>query len=194
MQDLASAAAAIGAAMLASPHLSQPIAVMDYGRLRYEIRAVYEGAGLGGIPPYCAAQGADDVVVVYRVINLTDRTEPAAAAPRIELVDPANQAHERDAALSDITERKALPFLSFRHGELAAHEAVVLADVFIVPQNALGSSRWKVRPAILGADMRSLPPPKAVVTLGCPRLDPTPPPMERDPAADAAARPPGPPP
>jgi hypothetical protein len=171
MPGLAAAAAAIGAAVVSSPHPEPPVGVLDYGGLRYEIRAVFDGAGLGGLPAYCAAKGEDYVLVAYRVINNTDRMEAAAAIPRVELVDPTGQTHRGDPVLGRATEGKALPFLSFRHGEVEAHGWVMLADVFVTPRGAVRQSPWRIRAAALGTDARALPAPKAVGAEDCPRLE-----------------------
>lgn len=169
MAGLAALAAKIGAAAVASHHYDVPIAILEFGDIHYDIRAVTDSTGLGGSPPYCAPGEVDFVMVTYMVTNRGDHTVPANAVPRVVLIDQFGQAHARDKALSDMVEIKGSPLLSFRHGELAAHESQTVADVFVTARNATRYNPYKLRPAPVSAQAYKLPQTRGTVTTDCPR-------------------------
>lgn len=168
MPGLAAAAASIGLAVSASTHAATPATIVTFGALRYEVRGVLHGAGLGGSPPGCAAPGAELLVVVYRVVN-TGAEISGAAVPRLALLDPQGRSHAREAMLSEAAERRGTPYLSLRGGRLRAGEGAVLADVFMAPGAALEQKGWRVRAASYGATPYVLPTPAPVVVDDCPR-------------------------
>lgn len=168
MPGLAAAAASIGLAVSSSVHAAAPSTIVTFGALRYEVRGVLHGAGLGGNPPACAAPGAELVVVVYRVVN-TGEAVSGAAVPRLVLVDPQGRAHLREAGLSEAAERRGVPYLSLRGGRLGAGEGAVLADVFTAPGAVLEQRGWRIRAASYGTMPSVLPAPIRVAVDECPR-------------------------
>src|SRR5438045_2561213 len=65
-----------------------PIGGLAYGDLIYKVRAIYEGAGLGGGTPFCANNDEDLLMIVYTVSSGRPIDLSAPAVPRLQIRSP----------------------------------------------------------------------------------------------------------
>lgn len=180
MPSLLSAAAAVaimngnGTLERAAPSIGS----LRYSQLSYEIRASYEGAGLGGQTPYCAQPNEDLVMVVYTVKNSGDADISAPAAPRLSLISPEGLDHRPDPRYTQALASKVAPPLTVRRGVIPAGGSVLLADVFTTPRAPGGTvarlasiiyGGWRIRPGRPGTLSINLPNPENAEVLECPR-------------------------
>ena len=140
--DFASAALSIALATSNLTLVAPSIAHAQYGKILYEVRAVHDGRGIGGIPAYCTTPTRDLVMIVYTVQNLSDEPISGPAVPRMLLVDDKGVAHRAERRLTDALTGKLLPYLRLPQGVLQAGQVVVLADVFVTPRFAVRNFPW----------------------------------------------------
>lgn len=160
MPSLVSIATGIAVAGGLLQTAAPPIGTMRYGSLRYEIRAVHQGAGLGGLPAYCAQGDTDLVMVVYSVRNLNPVKLPAQAVPRLALVTPEGDPVPFDPATTEALAFKISPPMALRNGHLGEHDVTILADVFVTRRGKINDGEWHIRPGTAGAEFLKLPQPK----------------------------------
>ncbi len=185
MRGLAAAAGAIGVALATAPSPGPPKALIRYADLSYAVQGVFEGAGLGG-PGACAPPGRELFLLAYRVTNTGAQELAAPAVPRLLLVAPSGLAYRPDPALSAQTEARAMPFLSFPGGRLAAGQAAVQADVYIIPAGVARSGGWRARADQSAAVAEPLPTAERLIVEEC-GPGATPPDLRAEPEADARA-------
>jgi hypothetical protein len=169
MAGLAAVAATIAISMRSTHRFEVPLAILEFGPVHYDIRAVNDSSGLGGFPAYCATSGTDLLQIVYSVQNRSDHDMSAAALPRVVIIDQNGVAHAPDPTLSDALSKKVNPPLTVPHGRLAAGDSVVLSDVFITPQNATRFYAYRMRPAPGSAQAYNLPLTKLAASPECAR-------------------------
>jgi hypothetical protein len=157
MQSLVSIAAGIAAAGGLLQTAAPPIGTLRYGSLRYEIRAVHQGAGLGGLPAYCAEGDTDLVMVVYSVRNTNPADLPAQAVPRLALLTPEGSPVAYDQRTTEALAFKITPPITLRGGRLGARDVTILADVFVTRRGQIYDGEWHVRPGTAGAEALKLP-------------------------------------
>lgn len=147
MADFTSVALAIALGVGNIAQVAPPIGDIRYGRLLYEVRAVNDGRGVGGVPPGCVSPTQDLVMMVYTVRNQNDFSISAQAIPRLIMLTPDGAPHPADRGLTDSLAAKLTPYLRVRSGRLGAGEVVVLADVFVTKKNAVRDFPWMFRVA-----------------------------------------------
>jgi hypothetical protein len=169
MPSLLSIASAIAAAGGLLQTAAPPIGTVRYGSLRYEIRAVHQGAGLGGLPAECAQGDTDLVMVVYSVRNTEPVDRPAQTVPRLALLTPDGAAVSYDPRTTNALAAKASPTLAMKSGRLGAGEVTMLADVFVTRRGKINDGEWRIRAATAGAEPLKLPQPKPSEEPACAR-------------------------
>jgi hypothetical protein len=169
MAGLAAVAATIAINLRSTHRFEVPLAILEYGPVHYDIRAVNDSSGLGGFPAYCANPGRDLLQIVYSVQNRSDHDMSAAALPRVVIIDQNGTTHYPDTTLSDALSKKVNPPLIVPHGRLAAGDSVILADVFVTARDATRFYAYRLRPAPGAAQSYPLPLTKLAAATECVR-------------------------
>jgi hypothetical protein len=146
---------------------------LRFERVTYQLRSIDAGSGIDGLPGDCLGAAKEVVMVVYTARNDGEAPITAPALPRLTLTDPNGAAVPRDVVLTQSLARRTSPPLELRNGVLAPQDEAVLADVFLLPRNAIQAGPWSVRADNPASGQIRLP--------GAKRIDP--PECPTDPAA-----------